>query len=45
MNKAQIQVLVDAQEDLTLKAIGQKILQNERIIPSLCRCISQLEKK
>jgi aminodeoxyfutalosine synthase len=31
MNKAQIQVLVDAQEDLTLKAIGQKILQNERI--------------
>jgi aminodeoxyfutalosine synthase len=32
MNKAQIQVLVDAQEDLTLKAIGQKILQNERII-------------
>ena len=31
MNKAQIQVLVDAQEDLTLKVIGQKILQNERI--------------
>ena len=31
MNKAQIQVLVDAQEDLTLKAIGQKIIQNERI--------------
>ena len=31
MNKAQIQVLVEAQEDLTLKAIGQKILQNERI--------------
>jgi aminodeoxyfutalosine synthase len=31
MNKAQIQVLVDAQEDLTLKSIGQKILQNERI--------------
>jgi aminodeoxyfutalosine synthase len=31
MNKAQIQVLVHAQEDLTLKAIGQKILQNERI--------------
>ena len=31
MNTAQIQVLVDAQEDLTLKAIGQKILQNERI--------------
>ncbi len=31
MYKAQIQVLVDAQEDLTLKAIGQKILQNERI--------------
>ena len=31
MNKAQIQVLVDAQEDLTLKAIGQKILQSERI--------------
>jgi aminodeoxyfutalosine synthase len=31
MNKAQVQVLVDAQEDLTLKAIGQKILQSERI--------------
>ena len=31
MNKAQIQVVVDAQEDLTLKAIGQKIIQNERI--------------
>jgi len=31
MNKAQIQVLVDAQEDLTLKTIGQKILQKERI--------------
>ena len=31
MNTAQIQVLVDAQEDLTLKVIGQKILQNERI--------------
>jgi aminodeoxyfutalosine synthase len=31
MNKAQIQVIVDAQEDLTLKAIGQKIIQNERI--------------
>jgi len=31
MNKAQIQVLVDAQEDLILKTIGQKILQNERI--------------
>jgi len=31
MNKAQIQVLVAAQEDLTLKAIGQKIIQNERI--------------
>jgi aminodeoxyfutalosine synthase len=31
MNKAQIQVLVDAQEDLTLKAVGQKILQSERI--------------
>jgi aminodeoxyfutalosine synthase len=31
MNKAQIQVLVDAQEDLTLKAIGQKILQSDRI--------------
>jgi len=31
MNMAQIQVLVDAQEDLTLKAIGQKIIQNERI--------------
>lgn len=31
MNTAQIQVLVDAQEDLTLKAIGQKILQSERI--------------
>jgi len=31
MNTAQIQVVVDAQEDLTLKAIGQKIIQNERI--------------
>ena len=31
MNKAQIQVIVDAQEDLTLKTIGQKIIQNERI--------------
>jgi aminodeoxyfutalosine synthase len=31
MNTAQIQVVVDAQEDLILKAIGQKIIQNERI--------------
>jgi aminodeoxyfutalosine synthase len=31
MNTAQIQVVVDAQEDLTLKTIGQKIIQNERI--------------
>jgi aminodeoxyfutalosine synthase len=31
MNTAQIQVVVDTQEDLTLKAIGQKIIQNERI--------------
>jgi len=31
MNTAQIQVVVDAQEDLTLKAIGQKIIQNQRI--------------
>ena len=31
MNKAQIQVLVDAQADPILKIIGQKILQNERI--------------
>lgn len=31
MNQAQIQVLVDAQEEPTLKAIGQKIIQNERI--------------
>ena len=31
MNKAQIQVLVDAQADPILKTIGQKILQNERI--------------
>jgi aminodeoxyfutalosine synthase len=31
MNKAQIQVLVDAQADPTLKTIGQKIIQNERI--------------
>ncbi len=31
MKQAQIQVLVDAQDDLTLKAIGQKIIQNERI--------------
>ena len=31
MNKAQIQVLVDAQADSILKSIGQKIIQNERI--------------
>ena len=31
MNKAQIQVLVDAQADPILKSIGQKIIQNERI--------------
>jgi len=31
MNTAQIQVVVDAQEDLILKAIGQKIIQNELI--------------
>jgi aminodeoxyfutalosine synthase len=31
MNKAQIQVLVDAQADPILKTIGQKIIQNERI--------------
>ncbi|MFZ4103706.1 MAG: aminofutalosine synthase MqnE [Sediminibacterium sp.] len=31
MNTAQIQVVVDAQEDLILKAIGQKIIQNQRI--------------
>lgn len=31
MKQAQIQVLVDAQDDLVLKAIGQKIIQNERI--------------
>ena len=31
MNKAQIQVLVDAQVDPILKTIGQKIIQNERI--------------
>ena len=31
MNQAQIQVLVDAQEEATLKAIGQKIIQNKRI--------------
>ena len=31
MNKAQIQILVDAQADPILKTIGQKILQNERI--------------
>ncbi len=31
MKQAQIQVVVDAQDDLTLKAIGQKIIQNERI--------------
>lgn len=31
MNKAQIQVLVEAQADPILKTIGQKILQNERI--------------
>ena len=30
MNKAQIQVLVDAQVDPILKTIGQKIIQNER---------------
>ena len=31
MNKAQIQVIVNAQADPILKTIGQKILQNERI--------------
>jgi len=31
MNKAQIQVLLDAQADPILKSIGQKILHNERI--------------
>ena len=31
MNKAQIQVLVDAQADPILKTIGQKIIRNERI--------------
>ena len=31
MNKAQIQVLVDAQADPILKSIGQKIIQKERI--------------
>ena len=31
MNKAQIQVVVDAQADPILKTIGQKIIQNERI--------------
>ncbi|MBP5999333.1 MAG: aminofutalosine synthase MqnE [Sediminibacterium sp.] len=31
MKQAQIQVVVDAQADLVLKAIGQKIIQNERI--------------
>lgn len=31
MNKAQIQVIVDAQADPILKTIGQKIIQNERI--------------
>ena len=31
MKQAQIQVVVDAQDDLTIKAIGQKIIQNERI--------------
>ncbi len=31
MNKAPIQVLVDAQADPILKTIGQKIIQNERI--------------
>lgn len=31
MKQAQIQVVVDAQDDLVLKAIGQKIIQNERI--------------
>jgi aminodeoxyfutalosine synthase len=31
MNKAQIQVVVDAQADPILKSIGQKIIQNERI--------------
>jgi aminodeoxyfutalosine synthase len=31
MNKAQIQLVVDAQADPKLKSIGQKIIQNERI--------------
>lgn len=31
MNKAKIQVIVDAQADPILKTIGQKIIQNERI--------------
>lgn len=31
MKQAQIQVLVDAQDDEVLKVIGQKIIQNERI--------------
>ena len=31
MNKAQIQVIVNAQADPILKSIGQKIIQNERI--------------
>ena len=31
MKQAQIQVVVDAQDDLVLKTIGQKIIQNERI--------------
>lgn len=31
MKQAQIQVVVDAQDDLVLKSIGQKIIQNERI--------------
>jgi aminodeoxyfutalosine synthase len=31
MKQAQIQVVVDAQTDVILKAIGQKIIQNERI--------------
>ncbi len=31
MNKAQIQVIVNAQADPILKTIGQKIIQNERI--------------
>ena len=31
MKQAQIQVLIDAQDDEVLKVIGQKIIQNERI--------------